>query len=486
MHKLLKSDFAKNVKYAGVARLFQITSNIVILGYVVKAVGLEQWGILTYSLSVVTVLSLLQLSISAAAAKRLGDFFHARNFQAFNQYLSATIYSIVALVGILASIFIGVYISGAASHFEGDNQQAFRQVYLATATNALLQIIALPAIAVLQSQNKTHLVSKATLMGNIVRSILVFSIFPWFKEITVYSMILATESLSVLLVVWYQSVKSLHEIPVQLVKVSMRFVWDMLSFNLFNLLNNLVYILFIQAPVFIISHKYGNTAVGVYGLGVQLNSVIRQAISVFVVPLTAQFNVCNAKGKHNELLKIYQVSSLVFVFAAAALVVNVPYAQWGLHKFLNVSYEELDFFSWFIVFIAVSILHLPSSLLTVTFEKVKTTSFVGLASVTLMASVLHYMGGEVNHVGISMALFFLIYDLYRVHSIRKDVHPGTKRNDRDHYIRFTTYGVMIVSIIATQFGRSMIVPLIIDFILGGLIFQVLRKYLKTAKVTQLV
>jgi O-antigen/teichoic acid export membrane protein len=70
----LSRQFAVNVVFGTGQRLIQLIVGVFVLGYVVRKLGTEEWGLVVLSTSIVTIISFVQLSASAGLGKRLNEF----------------------------------------------------------------------------------------------------------------------------------------------------------------------------------------------------------------------------------------------------------------------------------------------------------------------------------------------------------------------------------------------------------------------------
>lgn len=411
----MKSSFSKNIVYSGLSKFIQIGFNFLILGFVVKCVGVENWGLLTYSLSIVTILSIVQLSISAAAAKRLTDFYYSEQLDLFNKYFSCTIFVTLLICTLLLALFAAL----SLFFYYNDrspttSSHSFLVVFIITGINSIFQILNLPFLSNLQAINRIDLISKISMYGNIFRIVLVFSAFSMFRSIEVYSMILCAECLLVLIMSAAATFKYSEFINVSLSGLDKGYIISTLSFNFYNLVNNLTYILFMQLPILVISNNFDAKLLGYYGIGIQLNSIFRQAVSVVVIPLTSLFNIDNSKSNFERLSANYNIFKYVFLMSSFIVLLNQAWILKLMQHYVHIEAEYADFMGNFIIFVAVSVMLIPASLLTVTFEKVKLTSFVGLFLALLSALCINYLSeDEFLVLPLIMGTFYFLYDLVR-------------------------------------------------------------------------
>jgi O-antigen/teichoic acid export membrane protein len=131
---------------------------------VIKSVGIEQWGLLTVSVSLISLLSVLQSSISGAAGKKMTDFLGKGDRDEYQRYFFATVQLTIAVCILIFFFLSGYFIFFIDSLIDSD-VEALKIVFGVTSLNVLIQILSLPALAVLQSFNRIDYQSKATIFA---------------------------------------------------------------------------------------------------------------------------------------------------------------------------------------------------------------------------------------------------------------------------------------------------------------------------------
>lgn len=414
----LRTSFIRNFGYSAIARVVQMIFGFLIIGYVVKSVGIEKWGILTVSVSLVNIISVLQSSISGAAGKKLTDYYVKNDIEGFNRHYLATTYltlivcAIVLLMVVACEFF---FIFSLMS--EGSEELGI--VFLLTGMNVLLQILALPGLAILQATNKIEFQAKSVIFGFIIRILLVFSIFVFSKTIIVYSVILVLESLAVTLAIYFSIGIKIRIKPIPtIVPIDKTYYVGVIKFNSLNFLHNLNYVLFLQIPMLIIARKYGLVYSGYYGIGLQFYSLVRGMISPVTSALAPLFNFFRSAGDEKRLKGIYQLSSKLFSISALLILTLFQFfAADLLPLWLGDQAPELAIFvvkySWFI---SIGVFFVPSAFILVTLEKLKETSLMGFSMAMLAAFILLLFKPTdyaILVIALAMSIPFFVYNLQK-------------------------------------------------------------------------
>jgi O-antigen/teichoic acid export membrane protein len=410
---ILKKRFKQNILFGGISRVLQTLVGFFLISFVIQKVGMVQWGELTLCISTISLLSILQISISGGTSKRLSDYYYKINLRDYSKYFSGTIVITVFIALIIAILIIGYDL------FIG-NSDSYRDIYYLVGLSSIFQLLNLPFISIFESLNLTQKNSQITSFGLIFRTLLVISFFQFFPTISCYTAILVAENIFIFLLLFYFVFRNHKRIVRFSFKgIDIKYLSGILSFNFFNLINSINYVLFIQLPGIIVAKKYGLTFSGYYGIGVQLNNLFRGFVSIIINALSPIFNILNAKEKSNELSLYFLISSKFFIVIALLLVVgSLFYSPVFLSLWLGENSKELiGFISIYLIFTAVGIAFIPAALMIITLEKLKFTSVLGLVlSILLPVFIYYFEFGKYFFilVPIVICLFFLFYNLQRL------------------------------------------------------------------------
>jgi len=439
----LKKKFARNIGSGSLAKIAQSLIGFLLITYVIKSVGIEKWGILTLSVSVISLLSIIQAGISGGTSKRLSDYFYSDDFENFNKYYSGTLLVIYFLVILIAAILL-LYAYFFLPSFVDEDVITLKYVFYLTTISTLLQIFKLPFIATLQALNRVDIIANIMTLGFVFRTLLVLTLFLLYKTIVMYSFILVLEfGLHVFLTRYYTKKHTGDFLKINFKEIEISYLLEIFRFNIYNFLNSLNYVFFVQLPSLIVASRYGLTFSGYYGLGVQLNNLFRGFLNILSNAMRPVFNILKTKNKIEELKKYFNLSNkLFFIVGVGVVVLSSIFIEDILIIWLGeeVNKDLVDFIQYFLIFTAIGILFIPSALLIITFEKLKFTTFLGLFLSGLCGCILYFFDSPISHyvfVPLVITVLFLIYNLNRMVIIFKLLEMTFYNN-----LRLFTYTVL--------------------------------------------
>jgi O-antigen/teichoic acid export membrane protein len=193
---------------------------------------------------------------------------------------------------------------------------------------------------------------------------------------------------------------------------------EILKFNFYNFLNTLNYVVFLQLPAVVVAKKFGVEYSGYYGIGLQINNLIRGSFNILLSAMSPVFNLINAQKDYLKLSKLYYLSSKIFVISGG-LVIIVAYYFLNDFIFLWLGQRSSDlliFLKVFTIFISIGIMFIPSALILITLEKLKSSVIVGLITSLLASIAIYLLPAEANQyfwVPLILSVLFAIYNLHR-------------------------------------------------------------------------
>lgn len=414
----LKTAFLRNLGFGILSKFSQMLAGFFIIGFVINSVGIDQWGLLTVSISLISLLSVLQSSISGAAGKKMTDFLGNGDRDEYQKYFYATVQLTIA-VCLLIFFLLSCYFIFFIESLVDSDVEALKIVFAVTSLNVLIQILSLPALAVLQSFNRIDYQSKATIFAFLLRFILVFTVFISFKNIQTYAWILLIEVLMSSVLLYFFAFKQAGlRIDMGLTKIDYQYLMGVVKFNFLNLFNNLNYLIFLQVPAIIITKFSGLTMAGYYGVGLQVNGLLRGFVSIFSASLMPIFNILRVRGDKTRLIRTFVLSmKLISMFSFTTLFFFIFFSPEFLSFWLGKDDSSLiQFITGFSVFIVIGVFFIPSALMLVTLEKLKTTAILGFVFAVICSFMVYWTTNIKNSMlafNFVMGLTFLIYNLQR-------------------------------------------------------------------------
>lgn len=410
-------QIVSNLRASLFLRVFQFLSSFFVVAYVIKVVGIEQWGILTLSLSLITALSFLQSGFSAGVSRDLSGYYYKGEKSNYSNLMNNVIVLSLGIVFLIVIINVVFYLffNNTFILFNDDNIL----VYILIATSVLFQVLQIPFMASFQSINKIDTIEYLNIISILFRVVLVFSLFLLVGSILVYAFILFLENLLRLIsmIILLRNEDGLLSFKGFTLKVKKEEIISILKVNSFIIINGLNYLILVQLTVVSLNTFYSLEMIGYFGIALQINSLIRSAAGLLSKSMAPIFNILRAKNKLDELREIYHFSHQLFNFIGGSLLIFMVLIGNKLYmSMINIQTYNLLFllnnFSWFILF---GVLSIPITNLLVTIDKIKKPALISLfLTLVYLASINLYDFGESAYFMLPMLLgisYFLSYSV---------------------------------------------------------------------------
>ena len=413
----LSRRFATNITYGIGQRFIQIIVGVYVLGYVVRKLGTEEWGLVVLSTSIVTIMSFVQLSVSAGLGKRLNEFRACGDVAQFKAYFSVGVILSVVLstvVGLLIVAAITVFwpLFAVPDHYTMEG----RIVLGAIGGSIIFNVLALPSIACLQAAHRIDIHAKSESLSLLLRSAMVVILFEYTTpSASTYAYAVLITGLIAFLQLWIWVRLNMPEARIEFHGVTRGRVRELVSFNLLNALGTVNYILFMHVPAFVMRHDLH--LVGLYGIALQVNNIVRGFFFSGYSALLPLMVTLNSKKDSKRLMDVFAVSTKFFV--ASSVIVWVWLSIVGpdvLALWLGNKQDLSDLIYALPVLVMVTSMAIgtmPAAALVVTRERLNVTQPIGGLLVVAMAASLFVVvePSVLSKVAALQALFFGLYCL---------------------------------------------------------------------------
>jgi len=413
----LSRRFAANITYGLGQRFIQIIVGVYVLGYVVRKLGTEEWGLVVLSTSIVTIMSFVQLSVSAGLGKRLNEFRACGEVDQFRAYFSvgvilSTVLSMVVGVLIVAAVTVFWPLFAVPDHYATEG----RIVLGAIGGSIIFNILALPSIACLQAAHRIDIHAKSESLSLLLRSAIVVILFEYTTpSASTYAYAVLITGLFAFLQLWIWVRLNMSDARTEFHGVTRARVRELVSFNLLNALGTVNYVLFMHAPAFVMRHDLH--LVGLYGIALQINNIVRGFFFSGYSALLPLMVTLNSKKDSKRLLDVFVVSTKFFVASSVIVWVWLSIVGPDVLKLWLGSRQDLRDLIYalplLVLVTSMAIGTLPAAALVVTMERLHVTQPVGGVLVAAMAASLFVVvePSILPKVAALQALFFGLYCL---------------------------------------------------------------------------
>lgn len=422
--------FASNLMYGLAAAVVRFSIGMFLIGYVIRRLGPDLWGLVGVGMATANILGLIQLGASAGVAKKLNTAMTRRETHLFSQYFTASVLLSISLAGVMmAALLVVLTVGWSWLKIEPALAIEGRWVLAALGLSAVATALSLPFSACMQAVHRIDVHAKVHMAGLILRACAVVVAFEWFKpQAATYAIIIMAVAVFMLAAaaLWVR-----HRVSAaRMVRggVDRSVLWDLTAFNLLTLINSVNYVVFMQAPMLVLQRCSGLATVGLYNVGLQLNILVRG----FLIPATNALSPVaislESSDKGEQVTTLFRLSSKAF--AGIALMMWVGFAFLGepfLTLWLGLDNPELvaalpelvAALPWLIGASAVGVAAMPSAVFLVAQERLRIPGVAGLAlAAAMIAAMVHVGGRDADHLLVPMSkllmLFFAAYQCVRI------------------------------------------------------------------------
>jgi membrane protein EpsK len=417
-----RRQFSANVLFGLGGRIGQWAIGFFLVAYVIRRLGAERFSLVVVATTTVAFISLLQLGASAGIGKQLNALRARGESNEFTGYYTASVILASALAAVMA-LALAVVLTALWPVLNIPIEHAVegRLVLVGVGVAAVSSCLRLPSQAAQQAIHRIDLVEKLNLVGLVVRLvgvILGFSVFA--PSAAVYAVVLAGEGLITLLMSHAVSRALLPEARVILSATSRGTYAAIVRFNLLTFFDSFNYVLFMQAPVFVLQHCGGPTAAGSYGVGLQLNNAVRGVFLAVLNAISPLVMSLEATSRYDDLRAVFRTSTRAFASAAAllwvdALLLGKPFVELWLGREMPALTDALP---WLVAASAVGIATMPSAVVVVAVRQVRAPAVTGAVLATAMvAGMVPLVGGggqgALTRAAVALFVFFAAYQAIR-------------------------------------------------------------------------
>jgi O-antigen/teichoic acid export membrane protein len=419
-----KNRFIPNIIYSGIGQAVQLIVGIFLVAYLVRKLGTERWGLVVLAMSTASILSLFQMGASTGIAKKLNQYLTICEEKEFTRYYTAGVViclllSLIMMICLIFFLTLGWQWMNISDNYYNEG----RAVLAAIGVASILATNALAPIACLQAMHRIDIYAKFDMASVILRITLTVLMFELVSpQAYIYAFVLMICNLFVLVGTWWW-------VHINQPKARVRFsVFDtqvfnsMIRFNMMTMFNTLNYTLFMQGPAFLLQRYAGLSAAGLYGIGLQINTLLRSFFTIGANTLSPVVISLESSGNKDKMKVLFCMwtkfySSVALMMWAGLVLLRRPI----LHIWVTQSGEDLlNSIPWIAGATIIGIMAMPSAIYMVALERLRLSAIAGLLLFGAMVGtmVFRLRFGESNKLLIDtciiLALYLGCYQMLRV------------------------------------------------------------------------
>ena len=442
---------ARNLSFSVLSRLVQIGVSFFTVGLGVQAIGLDEWWIVATSLSVLSLVLVIQTGAVVALSRLLIEY-KSRSAMSADLYTTArcTMLGIGALClagGVLFAVF---------------SRSPVRDELLVSTAGLIFTLLAIPKYAALYAMDRLDLHFKALIAASLCKVVVMAGLYATghLGEF-LYCAVLAAEQL--LIYVLVSARFSTLADPRHTLRSAGRFrgvhFREIFSLNGWLSLNSLSYALIITAPQVLLHGAIGARSLSLYGVFLQLNNFTRGFFVSFNASLGTRSSLHFDSGSTAFQALAWKGSLVLALASLGGFSMFLLIGQPLMTLWLGVTFEDRDFFLLAALFM--SILYSASSLmlanLSVSVKRVRSPAVVGLAVAALGTLALLAMKasgvGELRYYVLQIVVCQLLYTLAKnlimLHELRD--HLSARQRIGQATLSGLVLAVMLAGLLARFF-----------------------------------
>lgn len=287
-----------------VAFIINIGISLFLTPYLVNSVGSEAYGFIPLANDFVSYISIITAALNSMASRFVSIEINSNNIKKANEYFNSVLISniIIAIVLIIPSVFIILYIDkllNVPNEILSDVKLTFGCVFFNMIISLIGNVFSIATFA----KNRLDLSSIRAIKGNIIRVIVIITLFILFKpKIYFITITLTIVTLYTIITNIYYTKKLLPEITFNLKDFNKHVVIKLIKSGIWNSINQLSSVLLNSLDLIIANIFISSIASGQYSIVKTIPNFIQSFAGMAAGVFTPQFVILYAKNKHKELL----------------------------------------------------------------------------------------------------------------------------------------------------------------------------------------
>lgn len=322
---------AKNTLFLYFRMMFLLVIKLYTSRVILRELGVDDYGIFVVVAGMVVILSFLNGAM-ANGTQRFMNIEMGRGDQgALNRVFSTSlqIHLLIALVVLLLAETIGLWFLNTSMNIAQERMYAANWVYQFAVAAALFGFFKVPYHAAIIAHEKMSAFAYISIVESVLKLIVAFAIV-WspFDKLIFYAALFSVVALINGLVFLFYGMKHFPECRCVTFKVDQPTMRSMFSFSVWKILGHLTYILHTQGIAVVINLFFSVTVNAAQGIANQVNGVVSQFTSNFLVALNPQVVKLYAAGDfsqmHSLIIRGCKVAFCMTSLFAIPLVLEAP------------------------------------------------------------------------------------------------------------------------------------------------------------------
>lgn len=452
-----------NTLYLYVRMFLILFINLFSVRLIIKALGMEDYGIYNAVAGVITLLNGVT-AVLTSAIQRFYSFYLGRNeLLKLRDVFSASIiiYAAFAIVVLVFGETFGLWIVTKKLIIPEVSRDMAMWLYQFTLLTFIVALFQVPFSAAVIAHEDMKFFSIISLIDCFLRFVVIFPLFCIdTNRLSVYGILLFIVSLYVFLCYFIKSKKNYEECRMQQIKDKSIFK-DLLSYSGWTFYGSIAGTGMIQGNTLLVNIFFGPITSAARAISIHASSAVNLFSSSFITALRPPMIKSYAENNHEYLMKLFRMCNIIVYYLL--LVVSVPLIL-EMDSVLNIwldtkDYEAVLFSRLIVIYTVILSLHHPFTIVMQAIGKTK-EYFVPVDTFTLLSLpatyILYNLGLPSEATYYTMIIAVVFAHAMRMQILKKHYRYFDVRN----YIMTFVLPALFVTVVTVAF--SLILHNILD------------------------
>lgn len=330
---------AKNTIYLYFRMILLLVINLYTSRVILRELGVDDYGIYNVVGGIIVILSFLNNAMASGTQRFMNIEMGRNNQDALNKVFATSqqIHAFVALCVLIIAETIGLWFLNNQMNFPEGREAAANWVYQFSVAAAIFGIFTVPYNAAIISHEKMSAFAYISILEATLKLLVAFAVI-WapLDKLIFYSFFIFLVSATTCVIYVIYGMKHFEECHRIMLKRDKATIKNMLSFSGWTIFGNLGYILHTQGIAIVINMFFTVAVNAAQGIANQVNGVVSQFASNFLVALNPQVVKSYAAGQLEEMniliMRGCKMSFCLLLFFVIPLCLEAPFV---LHVWLG-------------------------------------------------------------------------------------------------------------------------------------------------------
>ena len=408
----------RSIRFSFLNNILSIIVAFFLFPFIVRHTGQELYGVYLLVMTVTGYFGLLDMGVGSATIKYVSEYNGANNTEGINKIINASL-SFYAVIGLIASFFLFLcsFYFNRFFNIDMQNLALARQLLTIAAISSLFTWPLSVFRLMVQGLNLWDIEAMVNMAVQTLNALLAIAIFTAGYGLMLY--VIVTQAFSIIAcIIFFLISKMKISFKISFSCLDIKTFKIIFNFSAFMFLNSLISIFIFQIHNFIIGYFISLSAVTIYAVAFNLQSIFRNINSAIGAPPYTMASEMEGRGDHNgqRLLVFKGTKYMSAVFLPVVLIMFFfvePFIQYWMGPGFRESYlpAKIIIIFWLVngtITSAVNILPAKG----IVKKSFYITIFIAIANIAIGISFIKFIGITAIALGLSLSMIFIGAPLY--------------------------------------------------------------------------